>query len=117
MIGEPIALSIRRKIERPPASVLRAFKGAPTGFVTDAFNGKGCLDRREPVGVVNAEAPKRPDQASPVWPSAECAVGAFLVPWRPVLPSSSTARAGQAVWGVVRWRRSRAIQTAASTPP
>lgn len=46
MIGEPIALSIRRKIERPPASVLRAFKGAPTGFVTDAFNGKGCLDYR-----------------------------------------------------------------------
>jgi len=46
MIGEPIALTIRRKIERPAASVLRAFKGAPTGFVTDAFNGKGCLDYR-----------------------------------------------------------------------
>jgi regulator of RNase E activity RraA len=46
MIGEPVALTIRRKIDRPSAGVLRAFKGAPTGFVTDAYNGKGCLDYR-----------------------------------------------------------------------
>jgi regulator of RNase E activity RraA len=46
MIGEPVALTIRRRIERPSAAVMRAFKGAPTGFVTDAYNGKGCLDYR-----------------------------------------------------------------------
>jgi 4-hydroxy-4-methyl-2-oxoglutarate aldolase len=46
MIGDPVALTIRRKIERPAAKTLRAFAGAPTGFVTDAFNGKGCLDSR-----------------------------------------------------------------------
>ncbi|HZP85709.1 MAG TPA: 4-hydroxy-4-methyl-2-oxoglutarate aldolase [Burkholderiales bacterium] len=44
MIGEPIALTIRRTISRPAAAVLDKFQGAPTGFVTDAFNGKGCLD-------------------------------------------------------------------------
>jgi regulator of RNase E activity RraA len=44
MIGEPTALTIRRKIDRPSAALLRSFKGAPTGFVTDAFNSKGCLD-------------------------------------------------------------------------
>src|SRR4051812_18638640 len=37
-------LTIRRNIERPRASVLREFKGAPTGFVTDAINSRGCLD-------------------------------------------------------------------------
>ena len=46
MIGEPIALTIRRKIERPPARTLRAYAGLPTGFVTDAYNGRGCLDYR-----------------------------------------------------------------------
>ena len=46
MIGEPVALTIRRRIERPAAQVLRAFRGAPSGFVTDAFNGRGCLDFR-----------------------------------------------------------------------
>ena len=44
MIGEPVALTIRRSIERPSAAVMRAFEGAPTGFVTDAYNGKGCMD-------------------------------------------------------------------------
>jgi 4-hydroxy-4-methyl-2-oxoglutarate aldolase len=44
MIGDPVALTIRRKFERPSKSVMKAFDGAPTGFVTDAYNGKGCLD-------------------------------------------------------------------------
>lgn len=44
MIGEPVALTIRRNIERPSATVLRAFKGRPSGFITDAYNGRGCLD-------------------------------------------------------------------------
>lgn len=45
MIGEPVSLTIRRNIERPSRSLMKAFAGQPTGFVTDAFNGKGCLDR------------------------------------------------------------------------
>jgi len=44
MIGDPVALTIRRNIERPSKSVMKAFAGMPTGFVTDAYNGKGCLD-------------------------------------------------------------------------
>ena len=44
MIGEPVALTIRRNFERPAAALLKAFRGAPTGFVTDAHNGQGCLD-------------------------------------------------------------------------
>jgi 4-hydroxy-4-methyl-2-oxoglutarate aldolase len=44
MIGDPVTLTIRRNIERPSKALLKAFSGMPTGFVTDAFNGKGCLD-------------------------------------------------------------------------
>lgn len=44
MIGDPVALTIRRKFERPEAAILKAFRGAPSGFVTDAHNGQGCLD-------------------------------------------------------------------------
>lgn len=46
MIGEPIALTVRRHIQRPADALLQEFQGAPSGFVTDAFNGKGCMDHR-----------------------------------------------------------------------
>lgn len=46
MIGDPVALTIRRSFERPGAALLKTFRGAPTGFVTDAHNGQGCLDYR-----------------------------------------------------------------------
>ncbi len=46
MIGDPVALTVRRTVVRPSATVMRTFKGAPTGFVTDAFNSGGCLDYR-----------------------------------------------------------------------
>ncbi len=46
MIGEPVALTIRRNFERPAAQLLRAYRGAPTGFVTDSHNGQGCMDYR-----------------------------------------------------------------------
>jgi len=46
MIGDPVALTVRRRIQRPSGALLGAFKGAPTGFVTDAQNGKGCMDFR-----------------------------------------------------------------------
>lgn len=44
MIGDPVMLTIRQNIERPAKALLKAFDGMPTGFVTDAYNGKGCLD-------------------------------------------------------------------------
>jgi 4-hydroxy-4-methyl-2-oxoglutarate aldolase len=44
MIGDPVMLTIRRNIERPSEALLKSFDGMPTGFVTDAYNGKGCLD-------------------------------------------------------------------------
>ena len=44
MIGDPVMLTIRRSIERPSKALLKSFDGMPTGFVTDAYNGKGCLD-------------------------------------------------------------------------
>jgi 4-hydroxy-4-methyl-2-oxoglutarate aldolase len=44
MIGEPVALTIRKNIKRPSKALLDAFAGNPTGYVTDAFNGGGCLD-------------------------------------------------------------------------
>jgi 4-hydroxy-4-methyl-2-oxoglutarate aldolase len=44
MIGEPTALTIRKRFDRPSNTLLETFVGKPTGFVTDAFNGAGCLD-------------------------------------------------------------------------
>jgi 4-hydroxy-4-methyl-2-oxoglutarate aldolase len=46
MIGDPVALTVRRAIERPDEALVDAFRSAPTGFITDAFNGQGCLDYR-----------------------------------------------------------------------
>ena len=46
MIGNPVALTIRRNILRASNDLLAAFQNQPTGFVTDAYNGKGCLDYR-----------------------------------------------------------------------
>jgi 4-hydroxy-4-methyl-2-oxoglutarate aldolase len=45
VIGDPVSLTVRRNIERPAKALMKAFAGQPTGFVTDAFNGKGCLDQ------------------------------------------------------------------------
>src|SRR6185369_1057512 len=46
MIKDPPLLRIRRKFPRPSKKVLAAFAGVPTGFVTDAMNGRGALDYR-----------------------------------------------------------------------
>jgi len=43
MIEDPVALTIRRNIERTPSSLVDAFRGAPTSFLADASNGGGCL--------------------------------------------------------------------------
>jgi 4-hydroxy-4-methyl-2-oxoglutarate aldolase len=46
MIGDPVALTVRRRIERPAPSLVARFAGVPTGFVTDALNGAGALHHR-----------------------------------------------------------------------
>src|SRR6201999_645092 len=46
MIKDPPLLRIRRKFARPSKKILAAFAGIPTGFVTDAMNGRGALDYR-----------------------------------------------------------------------
>ena len=43
MIGDPVALKIRRKIKRPAASLVRAFANAQTSFITDAMQGMNSL--------------------------------------------------------------------------
>lgn len=44
MIGDPIALTIRRKFERPAKALIDRFRDAQTSFVADAQNGMGVLD-------------------------------------------------------------------------
>jgi len=46
MIGDPVALTVRRRIERPSAALVARFAGLPTGFVTDALNGFGSMHYR-----------------------------------------------------------------------
>jgi 4-hydroxy-4-methyl-2-oxoglutarate aldolase len=54
MIKDPPLLTIRRDFPRPSASVMKAFAGVPTGFVTDAMNGRGALDYRiKPLAAPN----------------------------------------------------------------
>jgi len=46
MIEEPPLLTIATTIERPDASLVERFRGAPTSFVVDAMGGSGALDWR-----------------------------------------------------------------------
>jgi 4-hydroxy-4-methyl-2-oxoglutarate aldolase len=43
MIGDPVALKIRRKIKRPTAALVRAFASVQTSFITDAMQGMNSL--------------------------------------------------------------------------
>jgi 4-hydroxy-4-methyl-2-oxoglutarate aldolase len=43
MIGSPLAITIRRKIERPPTALIEQFRDIPTCFIADASAGRGCL--------------------------------------------------------------------------
>jgi 4-hydroxy-4-methyl-2-oxoglutarate aldolase len=43
MIGDPVALRIRRKIDRAPKALVRAFAKAQTSFIADAMQGWNCL--------------------------------------------------------------------------
>ncbi len=46
MIGDPVALTMRRNVSRPTAALIEAFAGAQTSFIADAMNGMGALDYR-----------------------------------------------------------------------
>jgi 4-hydroxy-4-methyl-2-oxoglutarate aldolase len=43
MIGDPVALRIRRVIERTPAALVRRFARAQTSFIADAQQGWNCM--------------------------------------------------------------------------
>jgi len=43
MINDPPILTIRRSFPRPPAELVEAFRGLPTGYLVDAMNGRGAL--------------------------------------------------------------------------
>lgn len=43
MIGDPVALTIRRNFPRPAPALVDRYRDTPSGFVTDAFNGRGSL--------------------------------------------------------------------------
>lgn len=44
MIKDPPQLTIRRGFARPPAGLVDAFRGVPTGYLVDAMGGRGCVD-------------------------------------------------------------------------
>lgn len=44
MIGDPVALRLRRIFERPAPEVLDSFRDIPSSFVADAQQGMNCLD-------------------------------------------------------------------------
>lgn len=43
MINDPPILTIRRNFPRPPAELVEAFRGLPTGYLIDAMDGRGAL--------------------------------------------------------------------------
>jgi 4-hydroxy-4-methyl-2-oxoglutarate aldolase len=43
MIGDPVALRVRRRIERAPAALVRRFARAQTSFIADAQQGWNCM--------------------------------------------------------------------------
>ncbi len=67
MIKDPPLLTIRRRFPRPPATLVAAFKGVPTGYLVDAMGGRGCLD--------HTIRPLFPDNASLVGVAITCHAG------------------------------------------
>jgi 4-hydroxy-4-methyl-2-oxoglutarate aldolase len=43
MIKDPPLLTIKRGTAHPPAALVEAFRDVPTGYLTDAMGGRGCL--------------------------------------------------------------------------
>ena len=46
MLGDPPAVTLKRRIERPSAAQTAALTGVPTGFVVDLMMGQGAVDQR-----------------------------------------------------------------------
>jgi 4-hydroxy-4-methyl-2-oxoglutarate aldolase len=67
MIEDPPLLTIRRRIERPPAAKLAQLAGVQTGNLVDAMDGRGALDF--------AIKPVDPRRASFVGPALTCEPG------------------------------------------
>jgi 4-hydroxy-4-methyl-2-oxoglutarate aldolase len=55
MLKDPVLLTIRRNIRRPDANLIARLKGAQTGHVIDAMEGRGALDHCiKPIDPNNA---------------------------------------------------------------
>ena len=51
MIKDPPLLTIKRGKARPPAALVEAFRDVPTGYLTDAMGGRGCLLPVDPAAL------------------------------------------------------------------
>ena len=67
MIKDPPLLTIRRGFPRPPAALVSAFRGVPTGHLVDAMGGRGCLP--------HSIRPLFPDNAAMVGVALTCHAG------------------------------------------
>lgn len=68
MLEDPPILTIRRKLERPSRELLARLKGAQTGHIIDALQGRGALDHHV--------KPIDPEHAHFVGPALTCEAGA-----------------------------------------
>lgn len=68
MLKDPPLLTIRRKLDRPPRELIARLKGAQTGHIVDAMNGRAALD--------HAIKPVDPQCAEFVGPALTCQTGA-----------------------------------------
>ena len=68
MLKDPPVLTIRRKIQRPDREPIAKLKGAQTGHVVDALEGRGALDHHV--------KPVDPERAHFVGPALTCEAGA-----------------------------------------
>jgi 4-hydroxy-4-methyl-2-oxoglutarate aldolase len=67
MLEDPPLLVVRKSLSRPPADKLARLKGAQTGHVVDAMDGRGALDA--------AIKPVDPNRAQFVGPALTCETG------------------------------------------
>ncbi len=68
MLKDPSVLTIRRRFERPARELMARLKGAQTGHIVDALQGRGALDHHV--------KPVVPERAHFVGPALTCEAGA-----------------------------------------
>lgn len=101
MIEDPPLLTIRRHIERPQRSLVDAFIGTSTGFIVDAMEGRGALDRNikpQPGTPVRFVGTALTCQNGPADNLALCAAVALCAPGD-VLVAATDGFSGCAVVG------------------